>query len=114
MSDNPYDRAHELARAIKDSETYQQYLQAQKELEKYPEAKEKIIRFRTLQMEINQAHILGQTPDNEKVQQATVEYAKLNREKHIADFLKAEGMFMQMFQDIQEIIQKHLESGFIH
>jgi len=113
-TNNPYDLAHELARAIKDSETYQRYLNAQKELEKNPEAKEKVIQFRALQMEVNQAQILGQNVPEEKVQQLTIEYAKLNREHPIADYLNAEGMFMQMFTDIQEIIQKHLESGFIH
>jgi len=112
-NNNPYDRAHELARAIKDSETYQGYIIAQKELDKSPEAKEKVRQFRALQMEVNQAQILGQNLPDDKVQQLTIEYAKLNRDKAIADFFNAEGIFMQMFTDIQQIIQKSLESGFI-
>lgn len=113
VNNNPYDLAHDLAHAIKDSETYQRYIRAQKELEQNPEAKERVRQFRALQMEINQAQILGQNLPDDKVGQVTLEYAKLNREKTIADFFNSEGMFMQMFTDIQQIIQKKLESGFI-
>jgi len=112
-NNNPYDLAHELARSITDNETYQRYIKAQMELDQNPEAKEKVRQFRALQMEVNQAQILGQNLPDDKVQQVTLEYAKLNREKSIADFFTAEGMFMQMFTDIQQIIQKSLESGFI-
>lgn len=110
---NPYDLAHDLARAIKDHETYQRYINAQKELEEKPEAKEKIRQFRALQVEVNQAQILGQDLPDDKVQQLTIEYAKLNRDKSIADFFMAEGMFIQMFTDVQQIIQNSLEKGFM-
>ncbi|PKM78686.1 MAG: hypothetical protein CVU90_01425 [Firmicutes bacterium HGW-Firmicutes-15] len=112
LNQNPYDKAHELARAIKDSEAFQRYVLVQKQLEQNPEAQEKIRQFRTQQMEINQAQILGQALDDEKVTQLTVEYAKLNMNKMIAEFFNAEGMFVQMFTDIQEIIQKSMESEF--
>jgi cell fate (sporulation/competence/biofilm development) regulator YlbF (YheA/YmcA/DUF963 family) len=113
-NNNPYDLAHELARAMKDSETYQRYVHAQKELAKNPAAQEKVLHFRALQMEVNQAQILGQNLSEDKVGQVTLEYAKLNQDNSIAEFLNAQGMFMKMFTDIQEIIQKHLESGFVH
>ena len=112
LNQNPYDKAHELARAIKESETYQRYLLAQKQLKQNPEAEEKIRQFRIRQMEVNQAQILGQTPADDKVTEVTLEYAKLNRDKLIAEFFNAEGLFVQMFTDIQQIIQKSIESGF--
>jgi len=111
MNDNPYDKAHELARAIKNSETYQHYLGAKKQLQQYPEMEEKMGHFRSLQMEINQAHILNQEIPNDKVAQAALQYAELNRNKIIAEFLNAEGLFVQMFTDIQQIIQKNIEGG---
>jgi len=110
---NPYDKAHELARAIKESETYQQYVAAQIQLNQNQEAKEKVVKFRSLQMEVNQAQILGQELPNDKVTQLSIEYAKLLREESIAEFFRTEGMFMQMFTDIQQIIQKSIESGFV-
>jgi len=113
MTDNnPYNKAHELVRALIQNETYQRYVTAQKNLAQNPEAKEKVRQFRSLQMEVNQAEILGQPVDDGKVQQITLDYAKLNRDKSIAELFQAEGMFIQMFTDIQQIIQKGIESGF--
>ncbi len=110
---NPYNKAHELVRAIMENETYQRYVTAQKRLAQNPEAIEKIRQFRSLQMEVNQAEFLGQPVADGKVQQITLDYAKLNQNKSIAELFQAEGMFMQMFTDIQQIIQKGIESGFI-
>jgi cell fate (sporulation/competence/biofilm development) regulator YlbF (YheA/YmcA/DUF963 family) len=112
INNNPYDKAHDLARAIKDSETYQAYVLAQKQLEQNSEAKEKIRQFRTRQMEVNQAQILGQAQADDKVTGLALEYAKLNQDKSIAEFFNAEALFVQMFSDIQQIIQKSIESGF--
>jgi cell fate (sporulation/competence/biofilm development) regulator YlbF (YheA/YmcA/DUF963 family) len=112
INNNAYDKAHELARAIKDSDIYQRYVLAQKQLEQSPDAQEKIRQFRIRQMEVNQAEMLGQTLDGDKVTQVTLEYAKLNQDKSIAEFFNAEGLFVQMFSDIQQIIQKSMESGF--
>jgi len=109
---NPYDKAHELARAIRDSESYQRYVMAQRNLEQNIEALERIRQFRSLQMEVNQAHLLGQTLANEKVSQVAQEYAKLNQDKLIAEFFTTESKFIEMFTDIQKIIQKSLESDF--
>lgn len=108
---NPYDKAHELARAITDSEAYRRYAAAWTEISQNPEAKERVRQFRAMQMEVNQARILGQSLPDEKIRQVTLEYARLNREKDIAEFLNAEGMFIQMFTDIQQIIQKSVESA---
>ncbi|MCX5779513.1 MAG: YlbF family regulator [Firmicutes bacterium] len=111
LNKNPYDQAHELARALRESELYQRYIVAQKQLALDPEAQERVRKFRVQQMEVNQAQLLGQAVPDGKVSQVALEYAKLNRDKNIAEFLDAEGTFMQLFADIQQIIQKSLESG---
>jgi cell fate (sporulation/competence/biofilm development) regulator YlbF (YheA/YmcA/DUF963 family) len=111
-NNNPYDKAHELARAMRDSESYQRYVAAQKSLDQNIAAKERILQFRGLQMEVNQAHILGHALADDKVTQVTLEYAKLNQDKLIAEFFKAEGKFIEMFTDIQQIIQKSIECNF--
>lgn len=112
LKQNPYDKAHELARAMKDSEIYQRYVLAQKQLKQNPAAEEKIRQFRIIQMEANQAQILGEAQADAKVTEVTLAYAKLNQDKSIAEFFNAEGLFVQMFSDIQQIIQKSIESGF--
>ncbi|MDD3268178.1 MAG: YlbF family regulator [Syntrophomonadaceae bacterium] len=109
---NPYNKAHELADAIKASEMFTNYLAAKQQLEEKPELKEKIINLRQRQMEMNRRQMLGEEIKPEEVQEISLEYAKTNQIKGLGEFLKAEGVFIQMFNDIQEIIQKAIESEF--
>ena len=111
LNKNPYDQAHELARALRESELYQRYIIVQKQLALNPEAQERVRQFRVRQLEVNQAQLLGKEVPTDRAGQLALEYAKLNQDKNIAEFLKAEGTFMQLFADIQQIIQKSLESG---
>lgn len=111
MYENPYDKAHELVRAIKDHESYQGLVEAHNMLNQDADAKNSFIQFRKLQMEVNQAEMFGQPVANEKVQQVALEYAKLSRNKLIADVFNAEASFVQMFSDVQQIIQNGIESG---
>ena len=107
---NPYDKAQELSRSIVSNKIFLEYVRAKKEIEGQPEVKEKIMAFRRKQMEVNQAQLLGQTLPDNKAQQLALEYAQLNSKKVVADFFNAEGMFMQMFSEIQQILQKAIES----
>jgi cell fate (sporulation/competence/biofilm development) regulator YlbF (YheA/YmcA/DUF963 family) len=108
---NPYDKAHELARAIVNHEVYLRYVEAKNDIEKQPDIKDRIINLRSKQMEINQAQMLGNNIPEEKVRGTALEYAQMSRNKTIARFFEAEAQFAQMFADIQEILQKAIEEG---
>ncbi|NMC28085.1 MAG: YlbF family regulator [Syntrophomonadaceae bacterium] len=109
---NPYDKAHELARALEESQLYLEYIEAQKKLAQNPEALKKVQEFRAQQMKVNQASMMGQEPDPNLVTELPIQFAKLNLNKQIAQFFEAEGKFVQMFTDIQQILQTSLEKGF--
>jgi cell fate (sporulation/competence/biofilm development) regulator YlbF (YheA/YmcA/DUF963 family) len=109
---NPYDKAHDLARAIKDTEAFRRYVAVQKQLGQNPGALERVRDFRNLQMEVNQAHSLGQEPAEGRVDYIAIQYAKLNKDDLIAEYFQAEGLFVQMYNDVQDIIQKSLDNGF--
>ena len=109
---NPYDKAHELAGAIKASETFAKYLAAKQQLEAKPELQERIINLRQRQMEMNRRQMLGEEIEPGDAQEISLEYAKMNQNKMLAEFFESEGAFIQMFNDIQEIIQKAIESEF--
>lgn len=106
---NPYDKAHELAKALVQCDVYGRYVNAKRNVEKYPEFKEKILRVRGRQMEINRAHILGEELPVEFITELTQELNELNKNAEIAEFFEAETQFIRMFTDIQEIIQKALD-----
>ncbi|MEN6325319.1 MAG: YlbF family regulator [Syntrophomonas sp.] len=109
---NPYDKAHELAGAIKASDAFISYLAAKQQLEAKPDLKDRIINLRQRQMEMNRRQMLGEEIKPGEAQEISLEYAKMNQNPGLADFFQAEGVFIQMFNDIQEIIQKAIESEF--
>ncbi|HQA08510.1 MAG TPA: YlbF family regulator [Syntrophomonadaceae bacterium] len=109
MSANPYDKAHELARSILNHETFKNYVQAKNNLEQKPDCRDKVLEFRNRQLAFNRAQITGGKIAEEEVRQLSVDFAKLNQEKDIAAFFDAEAKFIQMFNDIQEIIRQPLD-----
>lgn len=108
---NSYDKAHELARAITKSEPYLNYCQAKKDVEKNPEWESKLLELRQRQAEYSRAQILGVEVPQETVQELSVEFAKANQIKEIESFFRAETAFVQMFNDLQEIINQAIERG---
>jgi len=81
-------------------------------IEKNPEYQEKILQIRNQQMEFKRAQMLGQEVNSDSVLELSQMFAKANQIKEIAEFFNAEGAFIQMFNDMMEIIQNAVEVGF--
>lgn len=112
MTTNPYDKAHELARAIIDSQVFKDYSKAQKNVQQDPEKREKILAFRNSQMEVNRRQIAGEEIPPNEISEITLEFANLNKSEDITRFFEAEAAFITMFNDIQEIIRKSIDQEF--
>ncbi|MGI5912461.1 MAG: YlbF family regulator [Syntrophomonadaceae bacterium] len=109
---NPYDKAHELARAITNSEVYKRYVEAKTRVGKNPQHQELIAKIRNRQMEVNRAKILGQEVPSEAAMELSRFFAEVNQIGEIAEFFNRESSFIQLFNDIMAIIQKTVEKGF--
>ncbi len=107
---NPYDKAHELARAIKGSDAYRNYLNAKEEIEKNLEAKQKIYVLRQHQMDVNRAQVLGEKVSEDKLRDLAMEYAQLTKDPGVAAFFEAERTFIQLYNELMEIIHKAVET----
>lgn len=108
---NPYDKAHELAKAITDSEQYQNYVAAKNVVEGRPELKEKILALRNKQMELNRAQMLGKDVGEDFIEQIAKEFAEMNQIDELANFFNAERQFITLFNDVLGIIHKRVEQG---
>ncbi len=106
---NPYDKAHELARSIQESQVFQRYLAAQRVVDQNPDHKDKILRMRGKQMELNRAQILGQGLPPDIMSELSQQLAEMRQYPEMNEFLEAETHFFNLFQDIQNIIQKALD-----
>ena len=110
MTVNPYDKAHELARAIRTSDAYQRYVAASQRLHAEPEAEQRITSFRQLQMELHQAQLAELEVSETQATHLSLSFMKLREDPVTAEFIDAEEMFFRIYSDIQSIIQKAVES----
>lgn len=100
---NPYNCAHDLARALAESQEYRQYEEARKKLETNQENLKMVQDFRVKQLEIQQAQVMGQNVD-ERIKQLEPFFKVLSMNPAINEFLQVEMRFSQMMMDIQKII----------
>lgn len=100
---NPYDCAHDLARALAESPEYRQYEEAKKQLETNRENVKMVQDFRVKQLEVQQAQMLGQKVED-KIKQLEPLYRVLSMNPAVNEFLQVEMRFSQMMMDIQKII----------
>ncbi|MFZ2256835.1 MAG: YlbF family regulator [Clostridiaceae bacterium] len=103
---NVYDKAHELASAMKDDEIVTAYRDAVKKIEQ-EEAKKKMIEdFRTIQFEAYQdKQSKGEVSEETKKRlENLVAIIQLNPE--IMDFLEVEQKFSILFDDIMKILNE--------
>lgn len=106
---NPFEKAHELAQAIRQSPTYGRYLAAKREIDKHPDYKDKILKIRGRQMELNRAQILGEELPLDSVTELSRELANLKQYAEIAEFFEAETRYINLFQRVQRLIEEDLE-----
>ena len=106
---NPYDKVHELVRAIKDSEEVKTYMQIKEELYADDKNKELIKNFRDTQTEVQSLLMQGKEADNEKMEKLQSLYKTLVENPKIKEFFDKEVQFDVMLSDIYKIIGEGLK-----
>lgn len=101
---NIHDYAHQLARALKNSDEFRQYKRLQGEVQKSPQLKQMIDDFHKRQIELQAAQISGQTMDASKTEQLQKLYEIIAKDPLAAEFLHAEMRFSQLIGDVYKII----------
>ena len=106
---NPYDKVHELVRAIKESEEVKEYLQIKEEVYKDEKNKEMIKDFREKQMEVQSLLMQGQEAEAEKMEKLQNLYQILASNIKVKEFFDKEVRFDVMLSDIYKIIGEALK-----
>lgn len=106
---NPYDKVHELVRAIKDSEEVKSYLNLKEELYKDETTKNLIREFREKQIEVQNLMIQGKEADQEKMEKLQSLYVTLTSNVKVKDFFDKEVAFDVMLSDIYKIMGEGLK-----
>lgn len=106
---NPYDKVHELVRAIKESKEVKEYLALKEELYADVKNKEMIKDFREKQVEVQSLLMQGKEAEPEKVEKLQSLYQILANNARIKEFFDKEVQFDVMLSDIYKIIGEALK-----
>lgn len=106
---NPYDRAHELARALRESEPFRAMKSAKEKLAPDPQGRRMLDDFHLKQLEFERKKILGQEPSVEEQESLQKLYEILQLHETVRSYLMAEYQLGVMVQDVQKILGEVLE-----
>ncbi|HWR55656.1 MAG TPA: YlbF family regulator [Negativicutes bacterium] len=107
---NPYDKAHELAKLLKESPEFQNFVRLQKLAEQNPQAKSLLQEFYKKQWEVQQDAVRG-ILSREKQEQLAHMYNYLQNQESLKEFFAAEMKFGRLITDIQGILAEAISEG---
>ena len=101
---NVYDQAHQLAKAIQESEEFKHYHGAELQLKTKPELEEMMKDFQAKSMEIKLKQMSGEQPNQEDIQKIQQLYGIVAMDPIASAYMEAEMRFSIMMKDVYEII----------
>ena len=106
---NVYDEANSLAKALKESTEYKNFLAAKEKLEQSPEKYEMAKDYMRKQMEIQSFQMLGNELTEEQITSYNAIANTIMGIPEIAEFFQAQMYFSVVFQDITDIMAKAVD-----
>ena len=101
---NPYDQAHALARALKDSEEYREYMRLKEIAYDDNTNKALLDEYKKLQFRLQAKIAAGESMPQEDTQRLTQIGALLQFNPDVSAYLMAEFRFQRMLSDIFKIL----------
>lgn len=101
---NPYDKCHELARAIKESQEYKEYKEIKEKVKAVPDLKNKIEEFEKIRYEEQVLALQGEKQSEEKIKKLQELYTILVQNEDVKLYFDKEVRFNVLIADINKII----------
>jgi len=106
---NVYDRAHETARALKESPQYKAYTRVREELKNDRNSWQMVKDFRARQTQIQKQILSGEEPPADKIKEIQDLSEIIGRSQQATDFFQAEMELIRVVEDIQRILVKSID-----
>lgn len=106
---NVYDKAYDLARALKESSEYKEWNQARGHVDADSDAKRMFEDFRSKQTQIQQKMMSGELPPQEELEQADKLFEIISVNPLIHQLFEAERRLSLILQDVHKIIAEPLQ-----
>lgn len=107
--DNVYDLAHQLARALKNSQEYKEYVQKKNDLYKDEKNKKMVEDFREKVIDIQVKKMSGKEVSQEELDSVKKLEDILRLNPTINEFLIAEYRYSKLIEDISKIIGEAID-----
>lgn len=107
---NPYDKAHELARAIQESQEFQELKRAKEKVDQDPDAKRMLEDFHKRQWELQAKVMMGQQLTNEEQEGLQKLQSVIQLHQAVSEYVQAEYRFSVIVNDIQTIIGETIQA----
>jgi cell fate (sporulation/competence/biofilm development) regulator YlbF (YheA/YmcA/DUF963 family) len=108
---NIYDKAHDLARMLQQSQEHQSFLVEQKKVQSDNQAKKMVKEFITKKIELEYETMAGKPEDKAKMEQLQRMYEVLCVNANARDFLHAQMRFQQLMGDVYKILGDSVAEG---
>ncbi|MCE7793706.1 YlbF family regulator [Salipaludibacillus sp. CUR1] len=106
---NPYDKANELARELKESEEFTKLRDLHNEVNGDEVAKRMLDNFRQVQMELQQKQMQGEQITEEEIQNAQKQFELVQQHEVISKLMEEEQKMSQLVGELNKIITQPLE-----
>ena len=101
---NPYDKAHELARALRESQEFQALAEQKRRVDTDPAAKKMLDDFRHRQWELETRRIMGEEITESDLEQVKRLQEVITMNTLAREYLEAEYRFGVVYSDIHKIL----------
>ncbi|MFD2169486.1 YlbF family regulator [Tumebacillus lipolyticus] len=101
---NPYDKAHELARALTGSQEYQLLQRLKARVDADASARKVLDDFRRRQWELETRRLMGEEITGDDIERVTALQEALSLHATAREYLEAEYRFGLIYSDIHKII----------
>jgi cell fate (sporulation/competence/biofilm development) regulator YlbF (YheA/YmcA/DUF963 family) len=108
---NVYDHAHGLARALKESAEYKNYMEIKEKVSENKELSESLNDFQQKQFQLQAQQMMGGESDTSMMEQIQSLAQILMRDPLAAQYIQAEVAFTIMFSDVYKILQEAIRMG---
>jgi cell fate (sporulation/competence/biofilm development) regulator YlbF (YheA/YmcA/DUF963 family) len=102
---NPYDKAHELARALRDSQEFQALAEQKRRVDADPAVKKMLDDFRHRQLELETRRIMGEEITEADLEQMKRLHEVVTLNPIAREYLEAEYRFVVIYSDIHKILR---------
>lgn len=108
---NVYDQAHNLARAIKESEEFKQYDYLKKVVDQNEELSKMVKDFQAKQFELQAKQMMGEEMPADMMQKVQELYQIIMTDPTAAQYMQAEMRFSLMMNDVYKILGEVMGLG---